>query len=979
MPPLGQHSPANGSGGGSAPDGRLAMRRRDALKLFASGLALAVAGCSRPNEETYRSDLIVPYVDMPEGMAAGEPQYYATALPLAGYGRGALVKSIDGRPIKIEGNPRHPASLGSTDIFMQAEILSLYDPDRSQTVRGPQPVQTWETFAEALARQMAALEQGGGAGLHLVTGRITSPTLLGQIGKLLDRYPQARWHAYEPAEGDLAGAQRRQRPQLDQADIVVSLDADPLGPGPDQVADGRAFAARRDPAAQAGVSRVYVLESSRTLTGANADHRLSMPPAAIEAFARALLARLPGGNGEAARSGPTPEAERLLSAVVADVTRPGVRTAILAGETLPADLRESITAANRQLGVPSVVTASAERQRNLAPLDDLWSALEGGEVTHLVILDRNPLHDFPDPKLKSAMGNVPFSIHAGMIEDETGQLCRWHLPLSHVLESWSDIAASDGTRSIIQPLIRPLYASETAHQIVARLDGDPAPSGHDIIRAAWRDGRSDQDFEDWWRTTLTAGVIKPGSDETGSGQPGAAQHTVVGQPGATPAPEEAVAVSASAESGPPTGPGSFTAVIRPDPTIYDGTRAGNAWLQECPKPIAKNTWTNVVALSPGDAGRLGVDPGDVVEVKSTEGSMSGPVHIDAGQADGIVGLTLGYGRSAAGAIGTGLGYNARQLSPHRVASRIEGVGVAAAGRRDPVPSTQQQFRLEGELARLMPMVNAASGFEVDSAARPATGQHFNHPERRSDGYSWAMVIDNAACIGCNACVVACQAENNIPVVGPEEVANHRIMQWIRIDRYERDAESPSCVGGFEPVPCMQCEKAPCEPVCPVEASVHDVEGINNQVYNRCVGTRFCQSNCPYKVRRFNWFAYGSGQEYKNLGHEPMPAQKNPDVTVRARGVMEKCTYCVQRISRARHQAEKTDRPIAEGEVLTACQQACPTQAIHFGNLQDLASQVGKLRSDPRHFTLLEELGTAPRTTYLARLRNPNPHLDEKST
>ena len=361
-------------------------------------------------------------------------------------------------------------------------------------------------------------------------------------------------------------------------------------------------------------------------------------------------------------------------------------------------------------------------------------------------------------------------------------------------------------------------------------------------------------------------------------------------------------------------------------------------------------------------------------VKSKEGHIEGPVLVDRGQAESIVGLTLGYGRDRGGAIGTGLGYNARSLSPREVTSLVSAVEVTATGRRDPVPSTQIHFELEGEFAKLLPVVTGATNFAIDRSEQPETGKHFNHPNPESDGYSWAMVIDNAACIGCNACVVACQVENNIPVVGPEEVARQRIMHWLRIDRYEHD--SPSSVTGFEPVPCMHCEKAPCEPVCPVEASVHGIEGLNNQVYNRCVGTRFCQSNCPYKVRRFNWFAYGSGQEYKNLGEDPMPAEKNPDVTVRGRGVMEKCTYCVQRISRARRDAEISDRPISDGEVMTACQQACPTQAIVFGNLEDSGSAVNRLKRDPRHFTLLEELGTSPRTTYLARLRNANPDLED---
>ncbi len=937
---------------------RLALRRRDALKLFASGMALTLAGCASPEHE------IVPYVDMPEGMVPGEPDYYATALPLAGFGRGALVKSIDGRPIKVEGNPRHPASLGSSDIFAQAELLSLYHPDRSGTLRGPQPIETWETFASALRPRLSRMQETGGKGFHLVTGRVTSPTLQRQLSQFLEGHGHAAWHAYEPAEGDLsAEAATRRRPRLDRAEIIVCLDADPLGPGPDQVVNGREFASRRDPGEKRGVSRLYVVESSRTLTGANADHRLSVEPAAIDALARAIAAEVAGD--EAGGENLPPAVRRLFDAIAADLSSAAGKAVLLAGDTLRPATHARIDEANGRLDV-----AFAEYRRPATPaprpMSDLWQALDAGEVTDLVCIGCNPVHDFPDPALKDAMSGVAFSVHAGTLANETARISKWHLPVSHVLEAWSDLAWTDGSVTIVQPLIRPLYDTRTQHEILAMLSGELAPPpAHDIVRRTWQGAQGDGPFEDWWRKTLVAGLVP--------------------QQGASPKPAAGDARPPSVEGKPEAaapevpGQGMMTAVIRPDATIYDGAFTDNAWLQECPKPITKTTWSNVVILSEADAGRLGVTPGDVVEVASDDGRIEGPVHVDRGQGDGVVGLTLGYGRGAAGAIGTGLGYNARQLKPREIASLIPSVRLSKTDKRDPVPSTQEQFELEGELARLMPLVTPAGDYSVDLGERPDSGEHFNHPRRRSDGYSWAMVIDSAACIGCHACVVACQAENNVAVVGPEEVANQRIMQWIRIDRYERDRESPSSVGGFEPVPCMQCEKAPCEPVCPVEASVHDIEGLNDQVYNRCVGTRFCQSNCPYKVRRFNWYAYGADQSYKNLGDDPMPAAKNPDVTVRARGVMEKCTYCVQRISRARREAEKDDTRIPDGGVVTACQQACPTEAIHFGNLQDLGSDVSRLRTDPRHFTLLEELGTAPRTTYLARLRNVSPHLAEDET
>jgi molybdopterin-containing oxidoreductase family iron-sulfur binding subunit len=926
-------------------EGGAEIRRRDALKLIASGLALSLAGCSRPEEK------IIPYVDMPEFLVAGEPQFYATALPLAGFARGVIVEAVDGRPTKIAGNPRHPASLGATDIFAEAEILSLYDPDRSRGVRGAQPLANWNAFLGALGPRMEAWAAHGGEGLHLVSGRITSPTLRAQLAAFMQRHPAARLHAYEPAEGDLATLREAPRPALSQADIIVSLDADPLGPGPDQIVNGQAFAEGRRPKPGQTVNRLYVAESTRTLTGANADHRIALAPREIEAVASWLAARLSGDGGDGQD---LPQPARRFAEAIARDAGDGGRVLLLAGKTLSASVRDRVEAAN---GIAETPSARPADGLTLTPMAELWKALEAGKVTDFFAFGCNPCHDFPNPEVERAISKVEFSAHAGMHENETSRFCRWHLALSHMLESWSDLTAREGTVSIVQPLIRPLYDTRSLHEVAAFMLGEAAPSGHEIVRGHWRERQGEAGFEEWWREALIKGVVDASA---------AAAAVNPSQPNA--------GETEAAE----TGKNGLVAVIRPDPSIYDGTYCNNAWLQECPKPIGKQTWSNVVALSPGEAARIGVDTGDVVLVKSEEGQITGSAYVDRGQADGVVGLTLGYGRSEAGAIGSGLGYNPRRLSPRRITPLIEGVELIATGERDPVADTQDHFRLQGELERLLPLVTQATDFKLTTPEPEEPQPSFLDPQRESDGYRWAMVIDTAACIGCNACVIACQAENNIPVVGPEEVANSRIMHWLRIDRYEL-GEGAAAFTGFEPVPCMQCEEAPCEPVCPVEASVHDSEGLNDQVYNRCVGTRFCQSNCPYKVRRFNWFAYGSGQEYKNLGEQPVPAQKNPEVTVRARGVMEKCTYCVQRISRARHKAIASDVPIGEGDVVTACQQACPTRAISFGNLADDASAVTRLRKDPRHFTLLEELGTRPRTTYLARVRNANPDYDEGSS
>jgi|APThiThiocy_cv2_1041547.scaffolds.fasta_scaffold00163_20 molybdopterin-containing oxidoreductase family iron-sulfur binding subunit len=921
------------------------ISRRAALKLFAAGAAVSLAGCSRPYEE------ILPYVDMPEGMAAGEPEYYATALPLGGYARGVIVKAVEGRPIKIAGNPRHPASLGATDIFGEAEIMALYDPERSGTIRGPNSISGWsEFFAELLARTDKA--KSGAAPLHILTSTVTSPTLLRQIAELSGQVPGTRWFAYDPAGGAAEGA--RLVPRLDKAKVIVSLDADPLGPGPMQVVLGRRFIDGRRSADQR-MSRLYAVESIWTLTGANADHRLALPPAGIEAIAMEIAGRLGGGNAPPADL--PGEARHFVEAMLADLKAAGQGALLLAGGSLSAAARKAVDDANRKAGAPVDRIEPPQGLPHPEALGDFLASLYGGKVENLLVLDCNPAYDAaPGKTFADRLEAVPFAVHAGCYDDETAGLCRWHLPLSHPLEAWSDLTSADGAVSIVQPLIRPLYETRSAHEVVALYAGQPTPSGHDIVRATWRQDETDEAFENWWRGTLVSGIVSGRAPKSSSLSPAAS-------------PAEALAPEDAARTPPK---GGFTAVLRPDPTIYDGRFSNNAWLQECPKPLSKGTWTNVVSLAPVDAQALSVEDGDVVAVASVEGAVEGPARIDRGQAKGVVGLTLGYGRLRAGAIGTGLGYNARLLAPGSLGNVVAGVKVIRTGRRAPVPSTQMHFSLEGDLGKLLPEVTAGEALPGAGKPREPVPSLFG-PGPAKDPYSWAMVIDTAACIGCNACVIACQSENNIAVVGPDEVANGRAMHWLRIDRYDLgDAAEPR--HGFEPVPCMHCEKAPCEPVCPVEASVHDTEGLNVQVYNRCVGTRFCQSNCPYKVRRFNWFAYNSGQEYQDLGKEPMRARFNPDVTVRARGVMEKCTYCVQRISGARREAEKTDTPIPEGGVTTACQDACPTRAIQFGNLQDPASKVNRLRADRRHFTLLAELGTRPRTTYLARVRNPNPKL-----
>ncbi len=940
-------NPQKGSADGSG------LRRRDALKLLASTMALAASGCGKPHEE------IVPYVNMPERLTPGIPLKFATTLALGGYGRGVIVTSNEGRPTKIEGNPRHPGSLGSTDAFAEAEIFNLYSPDRSQAVRQGREIRSWPDFESAWQKRQEIHRADEGAGLRLLTGRITSPTLLRQIKGLQSSYPRMAWHAYEPLDEapqeftKIAFKRPLQiLPRLRDASVVLSLDSRFLDAGPGQIPMGRAFSdrrrARRD---TKEMLRLYAVEPVPSLTGANADHVLALSPAEIGRLACAIAIGLgatlpaPGLGGDLAH---------FSKAVLADLKSNTGRGLVLAGPALAPDIRALVCWINAKLDAPVAYLDPVAGSDSQPGLEALTQCLNAGQVKTLITIECNPVYDAP-PELdfRSALQKAEFRAHLSQITDETSELCEWRLPASHALEGWSDLRALDGTASIVQPLIDPLYDTKTAHDLIAIVSGSSGAKPYDLVRETWRSQAGKDDFEGWWRKALQDGVIL-----------GTAFPPI--NPGEPAFPE----IKA------PQPPEGATLVLAADPSLGDGRFAHNAWLQECPKPFTKQVWGNALGMNNADAVKLGLQNGHKVLLTRGKRLLEVPVLIQEGHAPGVMSLTLGNGRAAAGAIGSDVGVNAfdlREASAPWVLDRIKIERLPAA---ENIAIATAVTRLDADTKKLFPVLTLASLPSADLKRNQASQPSLLSPSPRP-APAWAMVIDNTACIGCNACVMACQAENNIPVVGPEEIEWGRIMHWIRIDAYESEdrPHGQTRVAGFNPVPCMQCEKAPCEPVCPVAASIHDSEGLNVQVYNRCVGTRFCQANCPYKVRRFNFFGYASGQEYKNLGAEALDAQKNPDVTVRARGVMEKCTYCVQRISRARRAAEKENREIRDGEVVTACEAACPTRAIRFGDL-DRDSEVRRLRTQPQHYALLGDLDTRPRTTYLARIFNPNPALEK---
>jgi molybdopterin-containing oxidoreductase family iron-sulfur binding subunit len=950
------------------------MQRRDVLKWMAASAALAgLSGCTKMPEQK-----IVPYVKSPEEIIPGKPLFYATTFVHGGVGTGVLVESHMGRPTKIEGNPLHPGSLGATDIFAQASILDLYDPDRSQVVIHEGRISNWTAFLSAIADLRTNLAATKGKGLRILTETVTSPTLGWQMQELLKEFPEAKWIQWEPCGQDNSGWGSRiafdrfvnTTYRFDKADLVLSLDADFLYSGPGAVRYARDFASRRNAEGAASrMNRLYVVEQGVTTTGAMADHRLGLRARDIEKFARALTAFFPMTQ---VWGPPPPQGipEGWMEALARDLERNRGRSIVLAGEQQFPIVHALAHALNQILGNVGktvVYTDAIETtpQWQFDSLSKLSEDMGAGRVQALLMFGTNPVYTAP-PNLNfsSRILQVPFRAHLGPYEDETAELCHWHVPAAHFLESWGDARAYDGTVSFVQPLIAPLYDGKTPHEVLSALQGHTDKTAHDLVRDYWKSQRGEKDFETFWQKSLHDGFV------AGSGFP-----------------ERPSAVADRYESPntiqlePPKD--RLEIVFRPDPTVYDGRYANNGWLQETPKPITKLTWDNAAQLSPATAEKLGVAGGDMIRIEINGVAIECPSWIVPGHSNDSITLHLGYGRRRAGRIGTNIGFNAYTLPGSSGPSIAPTVRVSKMGKRSDLAVTQHHSMIDvhGHKEELE-SVNAFErelvqvGTLEEFRRNPKFAQEKTetppkelslYPGYEYKGYAWGMAIDLNKCNGCNACVVACQAENNIPVVGKEEVMRGREMHWLRVDTYFRgDLDAPETY--FEPVPCMHCENAPCEGVCPVAATVHSSEGLNEMIYNRCVGTRYCSNNCPYKVRRFNF------KLYSDFATQSLMPLRNPNVTVRSRGVMEKCSYCVQRIKSAKIEAEKQDREVRDGEIVTACEAVCPAQAISFGNINDKASRVAKWKASPRDYTLLPELNTRPRTSYLARLRNPNPDM-----
>jgi len=965
------HGPLDGTGAGSSPEFPPGasrwpdtLSRRGFLELMGASLALVgVEGCSTRQP----AEAILPYANAPERLLPGKPQYYATSMDMAGTSIGLLVKSDMGRPIKIEGNPDHPSSLGATDAFAQASLLGLYDPQRSRTVLQEGGISDWESFTAALETSRRGWKEKKGEGLRILTGKISSPTLLASLGDLLSEYPSARWHESEPMDSDQVGQgtelffgrRLRMIPRFDRAEVIVSLDADFLDWAPGRIRFMHDFALGRDPEGASPMSRLYMVETAHSLTGANADHRLALPPRALLAWARMLARELdiamPDPAGDDAVDDPalSRRMETWAKQVAKDLSAHRGKCLVLGGEPQPPWMHALAHALNHKLGNLGntlAFTSQADdpeipRPQSLAPLvADMLS----GKVETLLILGGNPAYASPaDLEFPKALAHVPNAIHYGSYADETAVLCRWHVPAAHFLESWGDGRSHEGTVSLVQPLIQPLHFAKTGTEMIAALAGRPNASAYDILRAHWQAMQSGPGFQAFWNRSLQLGLMEGSAWPEETVQPRSGWETLFS---ALPAlPNRTV--------------NGMTISFRPDATVWDGRFTENAWLQELPKPLTKLTWDNAIYLAPATAANLGLGNGDEVELECDGRRLTGPIWTATGHAEGCLTVTFGYGRTHAGKVGNGLGYNAYALRTLAAPWVSEGVTLRRTGRKIKLACTQDHQSLEGR-----DLVKHATMEELENRPRASTvidTLPTLYPPVPVAAYAWGMTVDLSLCTGCSACVIACQAENNIPVVGKEQVALGREMHWIRIDRYFQASEDDVRTL-FQPLACVHCENAPCELVCPVEATLHSPEGLNEMIYNRCIGTRYCSNNCPYKVRRFNFF------QYVERGPDGLKPMRNPDVTVRSRGVMEKCSYCVQRIERVRIRSEREDRSIRDGEVVTACQQACPSKAIRFGNRNDAESRVAQTTRNPRNFTLLQELNTRPRTTYLTRVTNPDP-------
>ena len=969
--------------------------RRRFLQIMGASMALATAsGCTWETEE------IVPFQRRPEGRVPGKSRRFATALECSGVASSLLVASYDGRPIKIEGNPDHPLDAGACSARTQAAVLDLYDPDHSRGLvqvheRVAYP-RTWKEFEPYWAGEMARRRANGGAGLVILAEPSSSRTLQGLRQRWLEMFPRARWVEWEPVARTQAmagaalafGRAVRTQPRVRSARTLVCLDSDLFGDHPAAIANARAFAERRDPT-QADMLRVWVVENTPTVTGAAADHRLALRAEQVLPFVLALEQRvqaaLGGGLDPALKSNvsaPTggflvaAHVERFLASLASELHERRGDVLVTAGPRQPAVVHALVHRLNAALGnagrtLVYTEEPEAERPDPAAAIGSLVRDMKFGTVECLVVLGGNPVYDAPaDVDFAGALRQVPMSVHLSHFRDETSRACTWHLPRAHTLESWGDACSWDGTRCTTQPLIDPIHERRTVIEFVAASIGEKT-AARDLVRAAIAPSATDAQ----WKRILHDGFVK--DSQFAAVAPALVRFEVLAI--------EPRQMQLDLPNG------QLEIVFAADARVFDGRSANNSWLQEVPDSITKMTWGNAATFSPATAAALGVADATLIKLRVGTRELEVAATVLPGQAHGSVTLHLGYGRTAAGQVGglvedgiDPIGFDAYRLRSSNALGIAAGLTVEPTGREyalarttdpevtDEVGRRGREERLE-ELLRETNLKRFREGGTEHAAHEEGHTSLWAAKTADAEGARWGMSIDLNTCIGCNACTVACQSENNIPVVGREQVIRGREMHWIRIDRYiSGPNDSPKV--RFQPMACQHCENAPCEQVCPVAATMHSAEGLNDMVYNRCVGTRYCANNCPFKVRRFNYFNYH--KQIEKPGAEVERMIYNPEVTIRHRGVMEKCTFCVQRIQAAKIQAKNAGRPVADGDITPACAQTCPTKAIVFGDLADPKSRVARLHASQRSYTMLDELNIHPRTTYLTKVTNPHPDVDE---
>jgi molybdopterin-containing oxidoreductase family iron-sulfur binding subunit len=947
------------------PSEDLKLSRRRLLQ-WMGGLSalLTTPGCVRQPQE-----YLIPYARMPENIVPGQPLFYATAMPCDGYGIGLLAKTHLGRPIKMEGNPEHPASLGATDALAQASVLSLYDPERARSVTHHGSVSSWAHFEKAVRTFLQSSAGRKEGNLRVILPPESSPTVLNLIQKVRQDNSGIVWHQIRslPEDGLHRAASRLiGRPvealyDFSRADVVVSFDSDILTLDPGRLRYARELTMRRGEERSQDLNRIYSIHTSPSLLSAYADHRMSVSVAELHGALTALAHALGVDLAET----PTlkPELQKWIEALAVDLRNRRGRSLVLLDAMERDDLHELALQINARLGnmgqtllwQDSVLAAEGI---TWASEESLVTDLRSGSVQGIILLGVNPLYHSPyAPLYREHLPRLAFSAQLSPYFDETSALCQWHIPQKHYLETWGDIAAFNGLISVIQPTIAPLFASQSILGSLQALIPGSSLSDYDRVRGYWETQRGASNTAREWQSWLNQGFI-PGTERNRIAWKEPTWNTV-----------QQSAATVAAESGI-----VLDLILKPDPSIGDGQMANNPWLQELPKPFTKLTWDHALLMNSKVGASLSIRTGDQVELKLESGKVTVPVLLLETHPEATATLSLGYGHDQPGHLCSGIGVNSFQLRRPNDPWKLQRVDLQKIPAR-PVPLAQTQTHFQEyrdqHLVRIgnwQAFLENPELFKQEHRKTPTmeptipvqVHKVLNKPE---DPLQWGMAIDTSTCIGCNACVVACQAENNIPVVGKEEVMNSREMHWLRIDHYVAEGHPDSDVT-FQPVPCMHCETAPCEVVCPVAATSHSGQGLNQMVYNRCVGTRYCSNNCPYKVRHFNFYDYVPVNSLTNLQH-------NPDVTVRSRGVMEKCTYCIQRISNARIEATREGRNITEAEVQPACAQACPTRAISFGNIKDEGHTATRWKKSKRNYELLGELNTKPRTTYLAHLKNFN--------